>query len=176
MRWESIQNQPFLSTCCVQAPWTSKSNTALSASRLVRETSVLQGPCTHEEACRRPPTEVFRDPAASGNSSCSTSMMSPIPLTCCQDGLSPALFSGLSQIPSVPSSQVAQVVRSLPAMWEIRVRSLGQEDPLEKETATYSNILAWRSLWTEEPGGLLSIGSQRVGHDRVANTFLFSVY
>ena len=144
MRWESIQNQPFLSTCCVQALWTSKSNTALSPSRLVRETSVLQGPCTHEEAFRRPLTEVFRDPAASGNSSCSTPMMSPIPLTCCPDSLSSELFSGLSQIPSVPSSQVVQVLRSLPAMQETQVQSLGQEDPLEKETATHSRILAWR--------------------------------
>ena len=47
-------------------------------------------------------------------------------------------------------------------MW---VRSLGQEDPLEEGMATYSNILAWRIPWTEEPGGLWSIGSQRVGHD-----------
>ena len=47
-------------------------------------------------------------------------------------------------------------------MW---VRSLGQEDPLEEGMATYSNILAWRIPWTEKPGGLWSIGSQRVGHD-----------
>ena len=46
------------------------------------------------------------------------------------------------------------------------VRSLGREDPLEKELATHSSILAWRILWTEEPGGLQSMGSQRVGHDR----------
>ena len=45
------------------------------------------------------------------------------------------------------------------------VQFLGQEDPLEKEMATHSSILAWRILWTEEPGGLLSIGSHRVGHD-----------
>ena len=46
-----------------------------------------------------------------------------------------------------------------------RVRSLGQEDPLEKETATHSSIHAWKIPWTEEPGGLQSMGSQRVGHD-----------
>ena len=60
---------------------------------------------------------------------------------------------------------VAQRVKSLPAMWEIQVRSLGQEDPLEKGMATHSIILAWRIPWTEEPGSLQSIGSQRVGHD-----------
>ena len=53
----------------------------------------------------------------------------------------------------------------LPAMWEIQFLSLGQEDPLEKEMATQSSILAWRIPWTEEPGGLQSTGSQRVGHD-----------
>ena len=54
---------------------------------------------------------------------------------------------------------------SVPAMWETWVRSLGREDPLEKEMATHSGILAWRIPWTEEPGGLQSTGSQRVGHD-----------
>ena len=51
-------------------------------------------------------------------------------------------------------------------MQAIWVRSLGQEDPLEKEMASHSNILAWRIPWTEEPGGLQSVDSQRVGHDR----------
>ena len=50
-------------------------------------------------------------------------------------------------------------------MQETWVRSLGQEDPLEEEIATYSSILAWEIPWTEEPGGLQSKGSQRVGHD-----------
>ena len=50
-------------------------------------------------------------------------------------------------------------------MWEAQVQSLGQEDPLEKEMATHSKILAWRIPWTEEPGGLQSTGLQRVGHD-----------
>ena len=59
-------------------------------------------------------------------------------------------------------SLVAQRVKHLPAMWETRVRSLGREDPLEKEMATHSSILAWRIPWTEEPGGLQSTGSHRV--------------
>ena len=50
-------------------------------------------------------------------------------------------------------------------MRETQIQSLGQEDPLEKEMATYSNILAWKIPWMEEPGGLQSIGLQRVGHD-----------
>ena len=63
------------------------------------------------------------------------------------------------------TSLEVQSVKSLPAMQETRVLSLGQEDPLEKEMATHSSILAWRSPWTEEPGRLQSTGSQRVGHD-----------
>ena len=55
-------------------------------------------------------------------------------------------------------------------MWEIWVRSLGQEDPLEKEMATHSNILGWRIQWTEEPSGLQSMGLQRVKQDWAANT------
>ena len=51
-----------------------------------------------------------------------------------------------------------------PAKQETQVRSLGQENPLEKEMATYSSILAWKIPWTEEPGGLQSTGSQRVGY------------
>ena len=62
-------------------------------------------------------------------------------------------------------SLVAQLVKRLPAMQETWVRSLGWEDPLEKGMATHSSILAWRISWTEEPGGLQSMGSQRVGHD-----------
>ena len=62
-------------------------------------------------------------------------------------------------------SQVAQWVKNLPVTQETRVRFLGQEDPLEKEMATLSNILSWRIPWTEEPGGLQSVGLQRVGHN-----------
>ena len=63
------------------------------------------------------------------------------------------------------ASLVAQRLKCLPAVRETWVRSLGQEDPLEKEMATHSSILAWRIPWTEEPGGLQSMGSQRAGHD-----------
>ena len=70
---------------------------------------------------------------------------------------------------------MVQTVKNLPAMQEIQVRSLGWEDPLEKEMATHSSILAWRIPWTEESGGLQSMGSQRVGHDLVTNTFILSL-
>ena len=65
----------------------------------------------------------------------------------------------------LPASLVAQRLKHLPLMQETWVRSMGQEDPLEKEMATHSNILAWRIPWMEEPGGLQSTGLQRVGHD-----------
>ena len=65
----------------------------------------------------------------------------------------------------IGASLVAQTVKRLPAVWETRVRSLGWEDPLEKEMATHSSTLAWKIPWTEEPGGLQSMGSQRVRHD-----------
>ena len=60
---------------------------------------------------------------------------------------------------------MAQRLKHLPALRETWVRSLGWEDPLEKETATHSSILAWRIPWMEEPGGLQSTGSQKVRHD-----------
>ena len=60
---------------------------------------------------------------------------------------------------------MAQTVKHLPTMRETWVRSLGGEDPLEKEMAMHSSILAWKISWTEEPGGLQSMGSQRVGCD-----------
>ena len=63
------------------------------------------------------------------------------------------------------ASLVAQRLKLLPAMWETQVRSLDREELLEKEMATRSSILAWRIPWTEEPGRLQSMGSQRVGHD-----------
>ena len=74
-------------------------------------------------------------------------------------------FSDLPNITWVGFTWVAQTVKYLPAMWETWVRSLGQEDPLEKEMATHSSILAWRIPGTEEPGGLLSVGSHGVRHD-----------
>ena len=60
---------------------------------------------------------------------------------------------------------MAQRVKNLPAIQETQIRSLDQEDPLEREMATHCSILAWRIPWTEEPGGLQSMGSQRAGHD-----------
>ena len=63
------------------------------------------------------------------------------------------------------SSCLAHMVNSLPAVLETWVQSLGQEDPLEKEMATHASILAWKIPWTEEPDGLQSMGSQRVGND-----------
>ena len=62
------------------------------------------------------------------------------------------------------ASLVAQLVNHLPAVQETQVRSLGQEDPLEKRMATHSSILAWRIPWTEEADGLQSMGLQRIGH------------
>ena len=63
------------------------------------------------------------------------------------------------------ASLVAQMGKNLPAMQKTQVWSLGWEDPLEKEMATHSHILAWKIPWMEEPGGLQSMGSQRVAHD-----------
>ena len=63
------------------------------------------------------------------------------------------------------ASLVAQLVKNLPAMQETWVQTLGWEDPLEKGIATCSSVLAWRIPWTEEPGGLQSMGSQRVRHN-----------
>ena len=77
------------------------------------------------------------------------------------------------------ASLVAQTVKNLPAVWETRVRSLGQEDPLEEKMATHSSILVWRIPWTEEPGGLPSMGSQRVRrdwHDLACSLCLMSTF
>ena len=68
-------------------------------------------------------------------------------------------------------SLVAQTVKNLPAILETCVQSLGQEDPLEKDMATHSSILVWRIPRTEEPGGLRSMGLQRVGYNQATNTF-----
>ena len=65
----------------------------------------------------------------------------------------------------IRASLASQMVKSPPAMQETQVRLLGQKLPLEKGIATHSSILTWRIPWTEEPGGLESIASQRVGHD-----------
>ena len=69
------------------------------------------------------------------------------------------------------ASLMAQLVKNLSTIWETCVQSLGWEDPLEKGMATHSSILAWRIPWTEETSGLQSMGSQRVGHNWLTNTF-----
>ena len=74
----------------------------------------------------------------------------------------------------VRASLVAQRLKRLPGMWETWVRSLGREDPLEKEMATHSSTLAWRIPWREEPGRLQSMGSLRVRHDWTTSLSLFS--
>ena len=73
-------------------------------------------------------------------------------------------FTPTTRTCSPLTSLVAQMVKHLPVMWETQVRSLGQEDPLEKEMATDSSIIAWKISWME-PGRLQSMGSQRVGHN-----------
>ena len=67
--------------------------------------------------------------------------------------------------PPTRASLIAQMVKNLPAVWETWVQCLGQKDSLEKGIATHSSILAWEIPWTEESGGLQSMGLKRVGHD-----------
>ena len=74
------------------------------------------------------------------------------------------------------ASMVAQMVKNLPAIQETGVWSLGQQEPLEEEMATHYSILAWRIPWTEETGGLHSMGSHRVRHDWATNTFTSYIY
>ena len=71
---------------------------------------------------------------------------------------------------------MAQLIKSLLAMWETQVWSLSEEDSWEKKMATHSSIFAWRIPQTEEPGGLQSMGSRRVGHNWVTNTSIFSSF
>ena len=68
-------------------------------------------------------------------------------------------------MPTLGASLVTQMIKSLPAVQETRIRPLGWDDPLEKEMATHSSILAWKIPWMEEPGRLQSMGSQRVGYN-----------
>ena len=75
------------------------------------------------------------------------------------------LRGSLSMVLSGKTSLVAQMVKHLPKMRETRVQSLGWEDLLQKEMATHSSILAWKTPWIEKPGRLQFVGSQRVGHD-----------
>ena len=91
------------------------------------------------------------------------------------EGLAKASFINLylilfSLCPKTSKSEVTHLVKNPPAMQETQVKSLGWEDSLEKGTAILSSILSWRIPWTEEPGGLQSMGLQRVRHDWVTNT------
>ena len=79
--------------------------------------------------------------------------------------------SNMTERLSLTRSQVAQMVKNLPAMQKTQVQSLGWEDPLEKGMATHSSILAWRIPWTEEHGGLQSTELQRVRHNQLNFTF-----
>ena len=72
------------------------------------------------------------------------------------------------------TSLVGQMVKNLSVMWKTWVRTLGWEDPLEKAMAPHSSILAWKIPWAEEPGGLQSMGSLRVGHESVTSLSLFT--
>ena len=76
----------------------------------------------------------------------------------------------------IRTSLVAQMVKRLPTMWEIQIRSLGWEDPLEKEMATHSSTLVWKISWTEERWRLQSMGSQRVGHDWASSLSLSFIH
>ena len=75
------------------------------------------------------------------------------------------LLDFITSLVPIGASLVAQTVKSLSAMWNTWLRFLGWEDALEKEMVTHSSVLAWRIPWTEEPGGLWSVGLQRVGRD-----------
>ena len=77
----------------------------------------------------------------------------------------PEMFMGQEALYLAYINKVTQLVKNLPAMQQTQVQFLGWENPLEKETATHSSIFAWRIPWTEEPGGLQSMGSQRIRHD-----------
>ena len=84
-----------------------------------------------------------------------------------------------SSVCSIWAFLVVSLVKNQLAMWETQVRSLGREDPLEKEMATHSSTLAWRIPWREEPGRLQSMGSHRVGHDWATSlslSFTFILY
>ena len=91
------------------------------------------------------------------------------------------LQKGMATYSSILGASLSQMVKNLPAVWENSamqetwVQSLGQEDTLEEKMATHSSVLAWRVPWTEEPGRLPSVGSQRVGHEWATNTLTVSV-
>ena len=110
---------------------------------------------SESKCATKPPALATKPPQSPG---IQPTLESPGAVKCSRiQGSNPCL-AGLPRV-----SLVAQSVKNLPAMQETRVRFLGQEDPLEKEMATHSSILAWRIPWTEEPGEPQSMGSQESG-------------
>ena len=96
---------------------------------------------------------------------------------CCQCSVGDLLLYFKTRFYSwIQASLVAQTVKHLSAVWETKFRSLGWEDPLEKEVATHSSPLAWKIPWTEEPNRLQPVGSQRVRHDWVTSLFFFLIF
>ena len=93
-----------------------------------------------------------------------TCLWSPLGFKACKTG-KPSLHQDKNYLLQSKGLSGGSVVKNPPAKEDVRVQSLGQEDVLEKEMATRSSTLAWKIPWTEEPGGLQSAGSQRVGHD-----------
>ena len=92
-----------------------------------------------------------------------------------ESGMTEWLSTAQHSINTLRASLVAQMVKNLPTMQETGVWSLGLEDTMKKGMATHSSILAWRIPWTEEPGRLQSMGSQRVGHDWATNIHINTI-
>ena len=92
------------------------------------------------------------------------------------NGLVILILSIFSLYLGFPGGSVAKELSAVSEMQEMQVWSLGQEDPLEEEMTTHCSILAWKIPWTEEPGGLQSMGSQRVGYDRVTKHTLIHTH
>ena len=90
--------------------------------------------------------------------------------------MSTSIYFMYLHVPIFSASLATQMVKRLPTMRKTRVRPLGWEDPLEKEMATHSSILAWKIPWTEEPGRLQSMGLQRVRHDEQVDFTSYSVH
>ena len=134
-------------------------NTSLYWASLVAQT-VKNPPAVQETQVRSLGRE---DPLEEGMTTHSSILAWIIPWTEEPGGLQSMELQGVRH--DWATDTLAQTVKNPPAMQETQVQSLGQKDPLEKGMATHSRILAWRIPWTEEPGGLQSTGSQRVGHD-----------
>ena len=144
-----------------------------SRAKAMRSEFCLPGPCAcllSSMFCLGSPPELESSECLRAESSGSTGLTSPV-AHCLMSEVDSYVFVQFSSFFMVgglvwyQDSLMAQTIKHLPAMQETWVRSLGQEDPLEKETATHSNTLVWKIPRTEEAGGLQSMGSQRVGHN-----------